>query len=151
MSDILSFFQDFDFAKLLPEPEKFMNSLEGWIRFFVLLGPLVLLGLGLWYYFYPPKEANYRAGFRTYFGMGSVEAWRFAQHLAGKAYLILGGILTAAMLLVGLFFSGRSAMATVIVALVCVIIELLLVIATWVLIYMLVYRAYDKDGNRRKK
>ncbi len=150
MSDILSFFQDFDFAKLLPEPEKYMNSLEGWIRFFVLLGPLVLLGLGIWYYYCPPKEANYRAGFRTYFGMGSVEAWMFAQKLAGKAYLILGGGLTAVMFVISLFFSGKNAMATVIVALICVIVELLLVIAVWVLIYMLVYRAYDKDGNRRK-
>ena len=151
MSDILSFFQDFDFAKLLPEPEKFMNSLEGWIRFFVLLGPLVLLGLGIWYYYYPPKEANYRAGFRTYFGMGSVEAWLFAQKLAGKAYLILGGVLSAVMLVISLFFSGKNAMATIIVALICVIVELALVVAVWVLIYRLVYRAYDKDGNRRKK
>ncbi|MBR3979408.1 MAG: SdpI family protein [Oscillospiraceae bacterium] len=146
----MSFFQDFDFAKLLPEPEKFMNSLEGWIRFFVLLGPLLLLGLGIWYYYYPPKEANYRAGFRTYFGMGSVEAWLFAQKLAGKAYLILGGGLSAVMLVISLFFSGKNAMATVIVALICVIVELVLVIGVWVLIYMLVYRAYDKDGNRRK-
>lgn len=151
MSDFLSIFQDFDFAKYLPEPDKFMNSLEGWIRFFVLLGPLVLLGLGVWYYYYPPKEANYRAGFRTYFGMGSVEAWQFAQHLAGKAYLILGGALTVLMFIISLFFSGKNAMATIIVALICVIIEVLLVVAVWVLIYMLVYRAYDKDGNRRKK
>ncbi len=147
----MSFFQDFDFAKLLPEPEKFMNSLEGWIRFFVLLGPLVLLGLGIWYFYFPPKEANFRAGFRTYFGMGSVEAWRFAQHLAGKAYLILGGILTVAMFIISLFFSGKNAMVTIVTALICVIIELLLVVAVWVLIYMLVYRAYDKDGNRRRK
>ena len=126
-----------------------MSSLEGWIRFFVLLGPLVLLGLGVWYYYYPPKEANYRAGFPIYFGMGSEEARRFAQNLAGKAYLLLGGGLTVVMFIVSLFFSGKNAMATIITALVCVIIELLLVIAAWVMIYMLVYRTYDKDGNKR--
>ena len=151
MSDILSALQDFDLAKFLPEPEKFMNDLEGWIRFFVLLGPLVLLGLGIWYYYFPPKEANYRAGFRTYFGMGSVEAWQFAQRVAGRAYLFLGGGLTALMFIVSLFFSGKNAMATIIVALLCVIIEVVLVVAVWVLIYMLVYRNFDKDGNRRKK
>ena len=100
MSDILSVLQDFDLANFLPEPDKFLNSLEGWIRFLVLLGPLVLLGLGIWYYYYPPKEANFKAGFRTYFGMGSVEAWLFAQKLAGKAYLILGGGLSVLMLIV---------------------------------------------------
>ena len=150
MSDILSALQDFDLANFLPEPEKFMNDLEGWIRFFVLLGPLLLLGLGLWYYYFPPKEANFKAGFRTYFGMGSVEAWRFAQHIAGRAYLFLGGGLTALMFIVSLFFSGKNALATIMVALICVVIELLLVIAVWVGIRLLVRRAFDKDGNRRK-
>lgn len=150
MSDILSVLQDFDLGSFLPEPEKFMNSLEGWVRFFVLLGPLLLLGLGLWYYYFPPKEANFKAGFRTYFGMGSVEAWRFAQHIAGRAYIFLGGGLTVLMFLVSLFFNGKKAMGMIIAALICVIVELLLVIAVWVLIYMLVYRAFDKDGNRRK-
>ncbi len=151
MSDILSVLQDFDLGNFLPEPEKFMNSLEGWVRFFVLLGPLLLLGLGLWYYYFPPKEANFKAGFRTYFGMGSVEAWRFAQHIAGRAYMFLGGGLTVLMFLISLFFNGKKAMGMIITALICVIVELLLVIAVWVLIYMLVYRTFDKDGNRRKQ
>ena len=47
MDDILSLLQDFDVSKFLPTPDKFMNSLEGWVRLLVLAGPLVLLCMGL--------------------------------------------------------------------------------------------------------
>ena len=151
MDDILSLLQDFDIANFLPEPDKFVNSLEGWVRLLVLIGPLVLLGLGIWYYFAPPKEANHSAGFRTYWGMGSVEAWRFAQKLAGMGYMVLGGVLSVLMLIVSLFFNGDKALAMINAALVCVIIELILVLLLWIIINMLVFRAYDKDGKRRKK
>ncbi len=151
MDDILSLLQDFDVANFLPEPDKYLNSLEGWIRLIVLAGPLVLLGLGLWYYFAPPKEANHSAGFRNYWGMGSVEAWRFAQKLAGMGYTVLGGALTVIMLVVSLFFNGEKALAMANAAVVCVAIELILTLALWIAINALVYRAYDKDGNRRKK
>ena len=72
MDDILSLLQDFNVANFLPAPEKFLKDLEGWIRLAVLIGPLVMLGLGLWYTHKPPKEANYSVGFRTYYGMGSI-------------------------------------------------------------------------------
>lgn len=151
MDDILSLLQDFNVANFLPEPEVYLNSLEGWIRLIVLAGPLVLLGLGLWYYFAPPKEANHSAGFRNYWGMGSVEAWRFAQKLAGMGYTVLGGALTVIMLVVSLFFNGESALAMANAAVICVTIELILTLALWIVISALVYRAYDKDGNRRKR
>ena len=151
MDDILSLLQDFDIANFLPEPDKFLGSLEGWVRLLVLAGPLVLLGLGIWYYFAPPKEANHSAGFRTYWGMGSVEAWRFAQKLAGMGYMVLGGALTIIMLIVSLFFKAESALAMINTALVCVVIELILTLILWLGINALVYRAYDKDGRRRKK
>lgn len=151
MEDILSLLQDFDVANFLPEPDKYLKSLEGWIRLIVLAGPLVLLALGLWYYFAPPKEANHSVGFRTYWGMGSVEAWRFAQRLAGMGYMVLGAGLTVIMALVSISFRGENALAMVNTAIVCVIIEFILTLLLWAGINVLIYRAYDKDGNRRRK
>lgn len=151
MDEILSLLQDFDIANFLPQPDKFLGSLEGWVRLLILAGPLVLLGLGLWYYFAPPKEANHSVGFRTYWGMGSVEAWRFAQKLAGLGYMVLGGALTIIMLIVSLFFKAENALAMINTALVCVIIEFVLVLALWSGISVLVYRAFDKDGKRRRR
>ena len=151
MKDILSLLQDFDVANFLPEPDKFLKNLEGFMRLLVLAGPLVMLVLGLWYYFMPPKEANHSVGFRTYWGMGSVQAWRFAQKLAGMGYTALGGALTIIMAVVSIFFNGEKALAMINTALVCVIIELVLVLILWIGINVLVYRAFDKDGNLRRK
>lgn len=150
MDKILSFFQ-MDIAEMLPEMESFLSDLEGTVRLIVLLGPLILLALGAWYYFIPPKEANHRAGFRTYFTMGSVEAWRFAQKLAGMGYMVLGGALTVIMGIISIFFNGKAALAMINTALVCVIIELILVLVVWIGVHILVLRVYDKDGNRRKR
>ena len=151
MDDILSLLQDFDVTNFLPEPEQFMKDLAGWTRLLVLAGPLVLVLLGVCYYFLPPKEANHAFGFRTYWGMGSVQAWRFAQKLAGLAYMIVGGILTVAMGVVCIFFRGSAAMSMINTAVVCVSLEFLVVLVLWIVLNMLIYRAYDKDGNRRLK
>ena len=151
MDDILSLLQDFDVANFLPPPEQFMRDLEGWIRFAVLLGPLLLIGLGACYYFAPPKEANHSFGFRTYWGMGSVQAWLFAQKLAGMGYMAVGAALFVLMGLVSLTFRGRAAMTMINTALVCVILELVITLGLWIILNILIYRAYDKDGNRRRK
>lgn len=151
MDDILSLLQDFDVANFLPAPDRFLRDLEGWTRFLVLLGPLVLLGLGACYYYAPPKEANHSFGFRTYYAMGSVQAWQFSQRVAGRGYMALGGALTILMGLVSLIFRGKAALSMITIAVVCVLIELILILALWVGLNLLIFRAYDKDGNRRKK
>ena len=151
MDDILSLLQDFDVANFLPEPEQFMKDLVGWTRFLVLIGPLLLAGLGAWYYFKPPKEANHSAGFRTYWGMGSVEAWLFSQKLAGLSYMALGGVLTVLSFLISLTFNGNKAMGMISTAFVIVLIQLLLVLGLHIVLNLLIYRSFDKDGKPRKK
>ena len=71
--------EDFDIVKLLPKLDTVWDTVTLLTRIFVMAGPLILLGLGIWYFFAPPREANHRAGFRTAWGMGSVDAWRFTQ------------------------------------------------------------------------
>lgn len=151
MDDLLSVLQDFDVANFLPSPDRFVRDLEGWTRFLVLAAPLVLLLLGLWYYFKPPGEANHKAGFRTRYSMGSVEAWLFSQRLAGMAYMVVGGGLTVIMLIVSLFFNGEKAMGMLSAAVVCVVIEALVIIGMQAVLELLVRRAYDKNGKRRRK
>ena len=150
MDELLSILQDFDVANFLPEPGDYLKSLEGWVRLFVLIGPLLLLGLGAWYFFAPPKEANHSVGFRTYWGMGSIRAWLFSQKLAGMSFLGLGGVLFVLMLIISFTFNGEKAMAMINTALVCVLIQLLLVLALWIVLNLLIYRAFDKDGKPRK-
>jgi len=151
MDDILSLLQDFDVAKLLPAPEDFVKDLELLMRIAVMAGPLLLLGLGLLFYLAPPKEANHSLGFRTYWGMGSVEAWQFTQRLAGMFYSVLGVGLTALMSLLCNAFRFMSAMAMANTAIICVVIELVLILGVWIYINNTVRKTFDKDGNRRTK
>lgn len=150
MDDILSLLQDFDVTNFLPAPGDYISSLVGWVRFAVLLGPLILLGLGVWYYFWPPKEANHSVGFRTYWGMGSIKAWLFSQKLAGMSFMILGGVLLLLSLLISLTFNGSKAMGMINTALILVVIQLVLILGLCIVLNLLIYRAFDKDGKARK-
>ena len=98
----------FDPAALLPELSDVFGSLATVCRVAVMIGPVVLLVLGLGYLFLSPKEANYYFGYRCYFGMGSVHAWRFTQRLApafGLGTLVLGAGWDAGRALAGLMSS----------------------------------------------
>ena len=147
----MSFLQDFDVANFLPAPGAYMQSLVGWVRFLVLIVPLILLGLGAWYYFKPPKQINCSVGFRTYCNTGSQEVWDYSQRLAGFFYMITGGGLLVIMGIISLTFSSRRAMGMIITALVCVIIQLILVVALWFTLSKMISKAYDQDGKRRPK
>ena len=83
-----------DLGKYIPK----LDTLMGWVQWLVSLavrvGPICILVLGLIYLLIPPKEANHKAGYRTYFGMGSVQAWLFTQRAAGVIMIPVGLILT---------------------------------------------------------
>ena len=99
IEDLKSLMDAFDPASLLPELNGLLDTVLYAVRIATLLGPAVLLVLGLGYLIFAPKEANYYFGYRCIFGMGSVEAWRFTQRLAGIVWTLLGLGLTAAMVL----------------------------------------------------
>ncbi len=132
---------------LVPPLDRFMGSVSGWLRFFIILGPLVLLGLGLWYLLAPPKEANHRAGFRTYYGMGSVEAWQYTQRLAGRIFTVLGGVLTLVMGIICLVLGSKDAMATAQTAVICLLLQVVLTLAAHLTVTLSAAAHYDRSGN----
>ena len=90
IDDFKGLMDAFDPASLLPELDPILDKLAWIARIVVLLGPGVMLLMGLVYLLATPKEANYYIGYRCYYGMGSVEAWRFTQRLAGIVFAALG-------------------------------------------------------------
>ena len=98
----------FDPASLLPELSEIFGSLAVVCRWAVMIGPLVLLVLGLAYLFLSPKEANYYFGYRCYFGMGSVQAWRFTQRFSGAVLAVCGLALTFWMYTASAGFAGAD-------------------------------------------
>ena len=97
IEDLKSLMDAFDPASLLPELDSVLDTVLYAVRIATLVGPAVLLLLGVGYLIFAPKEANYHFGYRCTFGMGSVEAWRFTQRLAGLAWGVLGLVMTFVM------------------------------------------------------
>lgn len=141
----------FDPAELLPDLTKVFSSLSSVCRFAVMVGPVVLLILGLLYLFLSPKEANYYFGYRTYFGMGSVNAWRFTQRMAGMIFTAVGLALTITMLLISGGFAGMEVEAMVWKALSCLIWEAGLAILATLTVNGLAMYFFDRKGEYRRK
>ena len=150
MNKITELMDNLDLSKLVPELNGLMekaSSIAGWV---VMIGPLLLIALGLIYFFKAPKEANHSFGFRTYFGMGSVEAWRYTQRLAGLVLGALGILLTVIMGIICLTWGGKDTLQILDKAAVCLIWEVALTFAAYLGIVIHISLRYDKYGNRRK-
>ena len=142
---------NFDPAALLPD----LGTIFGWIelacRVLVLAGPIILAVLGICYLFLSPKEANYYFGYRTYFGMGSVQAWRFTQRLSGIVLGLLGLILTGVMLVISMGFAEMEAMDMVWAALKCLGVEAVLALIANAAIAIAAMVRFDRKGEYRNK
>ena len=141
----------FDPATLLPELGDIFSLVTGICRIAVMVAPVILLVLGVAYLLFSPKEANYYFGYRCYFGMGSVEAWRFTQRLAGAVLGGLGLILTGVMLVISMGFPGMEAMDMVWKAFWCLIWQGVLALLANAGIWLAAFLRYDARGNLRKK
>lgn len=141
--------KDFDPAALMPDLSTFLSNLEGAIRLVVMLAPLVLLGLGLLYLLASPKEANYKLGYRCFWGMASVESWRFTQRLAGGVWTVLGLILAIVMHSLTGKFQGMELGAVTQQAVKYLLWELGCVVVSMVIINVTVLVFFDFKGNYR--
>jgi len=150
MEKITAIFEKIDFAKLVPEMDTLLGKVQTVTSLALVIGPVLMLILGLWYFFLPPKEANHRAGFRTWFGMGSVQAWRFTQRLAGIVWGGLGLILTLIMGIICLSFGGKELANIVNTAFIALIWQAVLALVAYIVICVIVTVRYDSKGLRRK-
>jgi uncharacterized membrane protein len=145
--------QDFSFETfledLLPELAPLLEKTALLSRLLMLIGPFIILGMGLYYFLNAPKEANFRSGYRCYFGMGSVEAWRFSQRLAGGIWCLVGLGLAIWMALAGpklVDMALLDRMGQMAFYIFCQAMALLL--SRWI-INLLVFLRYDAKGRRR--
>lgn len=151
IESIKSLMDGFDPAALLPDLSDLFGSLATLCRFAVMIGPVVLLVLGLAYLFLAPREANYYFGYRCYFGMGSVQAWRFTQRMAGLLFGGVGLILTIVMFLISGGFAGMEITRMVWKAAGCLAWQVGITLALTLLINFLAFFFFDAKGNPRRK
>lgn len=141
--------EEFNPLSMLPDLNRLAENLELVMRIAVLIGPLCLLGLGLWYLLAPTKEANHSVGFRCWWGMSSVEAWQFTQRLAGLIWTGLGGVLSIVMAVICSGFRDMSPDDMAFSAIRCLGWELVLVIVSMLVINGILVWQFDPKGYRR--
>ena len=152
IDSIKSLMDGFDPAALLPDLGELFGSLSALCRFAVMIGPVVMLVLGLAYLFLSPREANYYFGYRCYFGMGSVQAWRFTQRIAGMLFGGVGLILTIVMYVMSGSFSEMEITDMVWKAAGCLAWQAVIALVLTFLVNFLAFYFFDaKGGPRRKK
>ena len=153
MEKLMSLFEGFDIEKigdLLPSAETLMNGLSKWMVLLVLVGPLLMVGFGIYYWFFAPKEANHSMGFRFFYAMSRVEVWQHTQRLAGIAYAALGGVLFIIIGLISLSFGRLAPPDMVWLAAKCLIWEVVLAIIATLAVDILIVVLYDYQGEPRK-
>ena len=152
IDSIKSLMDGFDPAALLPDLSELFGSLSALCRFAVMIGPVVMLVLGLAYLFLSPREANYYFGYRCFFGMGSVQAWRFTQRIAGMLFGGVGLILTIVMYVMSGSFSEMEITDMVWKAAGCLAWQAVIALVLTFLVNFLAFFFFDaKGGPRRKK
>ena len=149
--DLTSLLEGADLSKLLPELDGIVDKMVPIMKVALLAGPVIFLILGLLYLFATPKEANYKFGYRCYFGMGSVNAWRYTQRLAGLVFTAVGLILSLVMFLVTGKFSQMDVMDMLWKTLKCGIWEAVIIGVSCVVINLVVMFYFDAKGNLRKR
>lgn len=144
-------FENFDLATLFPKLDSVFGRITLICRVCVLVGPILLLILGLCYLFLAPKEANYYFGYRCYYGMGSVHAWRFTQRIAGMILGGLGLVLTVVMAVLSLGFAAMEIETMVWRAVWCLVWEAVLSLLATLAINGLAMYWFDRKGELRRR
>ena len=154
IDDLVKLVDEFDPTAFVPELNSLLGQVELLARIAVVLGPVVLLVLGLCYLLIPPREANHSFGYRFYWGMSSVESWLFTQKVAGILWGLLGLGMVIFMAMVCNGFRGMELMEIVMEAVKYILWELGLIAGSCILIDLVVFVAYNRKGIcrfRKKK
>ena len=141
----------FDPAALLPQLDTLFGRILLICRICVMLGPVLLLLLGLSYLFLAPKEANYYFGYRCFFGMGSVMAWQFTQRIAGMLLGGLGLVLTIVMLVISMGFSSMEVEAMAWLTVKCLIWQAALALLATLAINGIAMFWFNRKGELRRR
>ena len=151
IESLIQLVNEFDFAKIMPELDSVMGWIDLFVRICVLAAPVAALFFGLWWLILPPKEANHHVGYRCYFGMGSVDAWRFTQKIAGILFTVLGVALLVISLLVSNRFPDMEPSLMLDKAVLCILWQIGITAVLSLIINLIVALRYDRNGDLRSE
>lgn len=149
--DFITNLLEMDLEALVPALDSVLGLVRVVLTVLLLAGPIVMIALGALYIWFAPPEANYRFGFRTYFGMGSIEAWKYSQKIAGIAFGGLGVVLLIIMVVVVCGFGGMDAFQMASTALTCLLWQAGTAMLARLVVGILAAVYFNPDGTRRRE
>lgn len=138
-------------GNLVPALDKLLGNARLWLTILLFIGPAVMLILGVIYLFLPPKEANHHIGYRTYFGMGSVDAWLHTQKIAGIIYGGLGILLGILMAIVCASLKNKELIDAFTSAITWLLVQAGIVLLVYLGMFVYTAIVFDRHGNRRRE
>lgn len=138
-------------SSLLPAAQNVLGWIDVLARLAVLVGPVLILGFGLLFLLTPPKEANHSAGYRFWWGMASLEAWKFTQRLAGIVWFVLGLVLLVVMSILCIGFGQLEQMVALGNSMICILWQIGALVVACIAIDIAVVCVFDRKGFRRRR
>lgn len=129
---------------IIPKLDVLLSDMRLWMGIAMICGPILLLLLGLFYLFLSPADVSNRIGYRTFFGMGSVTAWRATQKLAGMVYGGAGAVLTVVAVVGCVLMNLQSPTDAMTPALIVMIIEAAVALLSYLAVEAMVLVRYFK-------
>ena len=136
---------------IIPPLDSLVKDMRLWMSIGLILGPILFIGMGLFYLYLAPPEANHKLGYRTYFGMGSVAAWKFTQKLAGMVWGGVGILLELVAIIGCIIMITQSPTDASSTAFVIAVIEANVAFFAFLAVEIVVLIRYDINGSRRVK
>ena len=140
---------NFGINDLLPEMGAFLGDIRFYLCLFLLLTPLLMAGMGALRFFKPAEEANRSVGYRTFFGMGSVYAWRVTQWVSGIVFMGIGGLLLL-LAIIQCFVMGAKEVGDAVVNMYTwLIVEGVALVVAVLAVEIVIALQFDKEGELR--
>ena len=140
---------NFGIKDLLPEMGGFLGDIRFYLRLFLLIVPIAMVIIGALRFFLPAKEANHTVGYRTFFGMGSVYAWRVTQWVSGAVFMVVGGLLLLLAVIQCFGMGNMEAQNAVTKTYTWLIVEGVGLLLSIILVEVVIGLQFDKEGNLR--
>lgn len=114
-----------------------------------LLIPLLMLMAGYCMDRHPPKRIRRHTGYRSRMSMKNMDTWMYAQQYCGKLWCKLGVILLIPSVLVAIPFLRAESQTAGMVALVIVLVQTCVMLASLFFVERELKSVFDADGKRK--
>lgn len=152
MEKIMDLIKNFDkLGEKVPELNSVLDLVQKATTLAVRIGPICILLFGLIYLFFPPREANHRVGYRTFFGMGSIGAWRFTQFVAGLIMTLSGLVLNGKAKAAAATFNADNMDQILDQTIAVIKPQIVCVVAIFVFMSVITFLMFNFKGNLRFK